>query len=192
VILFVDNFDSFSNLLVSYLQQCGATCLIKRNNDLNIDQLSKMPVKAIVISPGPQTPGKSGGLNGLIGYYHDKLPILGICLGHQAIAQFFGATIIKGRLPVHGKTTMVTHDYHPVFHDVPNPFMAMRYHSLEVRGIENTEITGIAHSEDGVIMGICHRNLPLTGLQFHPESILTKPGFQIIKNWISIHYKPEQ
>jgi anthranilate synthase component II len=192
VILFIDNFDSFSNLLVSYLEQCGASCIVRRNNEMNIGQLSALPVTSIVISPGPQTPDKSGNLQELIEYYHDKIPILGICLGHQAIAQFFGETIEKGNVPVHGKTTQVTHNNHPIFRSLPNPFTAMRYHSLEVANIKNKEIIQIAESTDKVIMGICHNSLPIIGLQFHPESILTEMGIIIIKNWVSLYYDKDE
>ena len=185
MILLLDNYDSFTYNLVDYLAQCGAECVVIRNDAMSLGEIQKQSFKAIIFSPGPKKPSDAGIMMQLLDYYHNKKPILGICLGHQAMGEYFGGTLEKADYPMHGKTTVITHTGHPTFFDMPHSFEVMRYHSLIIRNIENTPLEAIASTATGEIMAMVHRELPLTGIQFHPESILTQHGKQILRNWLN-------
>ena len=183
-ILLVDNYDSFTYILYDYFLQLGVDCIVIRNDELSFDQILKLEFDALVLSPGPKRPEDAGLMPELIAYFHDKKPILGICLGHQGIGEFFGAKLIKAKLPVHGKTSTLFHHNHDLFKGLPDHFEVMRYHSLVLKNIEVTDLEEIATTSSGEAMAIAHKKLPIIGVQFHPESILTEHGLQMLKNWL--------
>ncbi|MCE7925394.1 MAG: aminodeoxychorismate/anthranilate synthase component II [Haliscomenobacteraceae bacterium CHB4] len=185
-ILLLDNYDSFTYNLYDYLSQTGVECTVLRNDTLPLAAFERLDFEAIVFSPGPKRPADAGLMLPLIQCYHDRVPMLGICLGHQAIGEFFGAKLIKAKVPMHGKTTEIRHGGHPLFKDIPSPFTAMRYHSLLLESLDGTPLECIAATADGEIMALAHRTLPLTGVQFHPESILTEYGLQMLQNWVEL------
>jgi anthranilate synthase component 2 len=182
MILFIDNYDSFSHMLADYLRQCGLELHIIRNDETTTDELSRSNWQGIVISPGPATPADSGIVLDIIDRYHQQVPILGVCLGHQAIGQYFGARLIRSHPPVHGKTSDVWHSGTSLLHNVPSPFPVMRYHSLELTDIPEA-LTVTARTADDIVMAIHHTQWPICGVQFHPESVGTPAGLQIIRNW---------
>ena len=185
-ILVVDNYDSFVFNLVQYLQQLGAECTVVRNDAIKVSEADKYD--GVLISPGPGTPEAAGISVELVKYCADKkIPLLGVCLGHQAIAVAYGATVSRSPELLHGKTSSVTHKNKSVLTDIPSPFTATRYHSLaiEKETLPNElEITG--QTDSGVIMAVQHKSLPICGVQFHPESVLTEHGYQMIGNWLQI------
>ncbi len=185
-ILLVDNYDSFTYNLYDYICQLGAVCTVIRNDEYPIKAIQKMSFDGLVLSPGPKTPKDAGLLMQLIQTFHRTKPILGICLGHQGICEFFGAKLVKAALPMHGKTSLIRHTGHPLFENIPLEFEVMRYHSLIIQGIENTDLDIIAGTATNEIMAIAHREFPLTGVQFHPESILTQYGLELLNNWLMI------
>lgn len=185
-ILLLDNYDSFTYNLYDYLVQAGANCLVVRNDAPDLLAFEPGDFDAVVLSPGPKRPQDAGLMPHLIAAWHNRLPMLGICLGHQALGAFFGASIIKASEPMHGKTSLVRHSGHPLFDGIAPYFSVMRYHSLIIKSLEGTPLLPIAHSDDGVIMALAHSTLPLLGVQFHPESILTESGKQIVSNWIEM------
>ncbi|HSI75611.1 MAG TPA: aminodeoxychorismate/anthranilate synthase component II [Lunatimonas sp.] len=183
MILLIDNFDSFSHILADYFLRTGVELRIVRN-DVSVEELKGGNYQALVISPGPETPAKAGNLMEILAYYADKLPILGVCLGHQAIGQYFGADLVKSRRPMHGKVSMVTQiGEHPLFANLPKTFQVTRYHSLELTNLPETLET-ILVGEKGEIMGVSHRSLPIIGVQFHPEAHLTAYGLDLIADWV--------
>lgn len=183
MILLIDNFDSFSHILADYFLRTDVKLRIVRN-DVSLEEVIKEDYQALVLSPGPETPAKAGNLMEILGYYVDKLPILGVCLGHQAIGQYFGADLIKSQRPMHGKVSMVTQmGEHPLLTNLPKTFQVTRYHSLELTNLPDTLET-ILVAEKGEIMGIAHRTLPITGVQFHPEAHLTAFGLELIASWV--------
>ncbi len=186
MILLLDNYDSFTYILYDYLIQLGAECKVCRNDRVTLSAIDKWKPIGIVISPGPGTPEKAGISMECIDRFHQKIPILGICLGHQALGLYFGAWLVKASQPVHGKTSMITHNRKGLFEGLPNPFEVMRYHSLVLVQVEETTLEVAARGPEGEIMAIAHPQLPLAGLQFHPESILTQQGKQILSNWIKM------
>ena len=185
MILMIDNFDSFTYNLVQYLRQLGAEVAVARNNALTIEAIDTMAPEVIVVSPGPGTPQAAGISMDVIRTFSGRIPILGICLGHQAIAAAFGGRIVAARQLMHGKTSTVTADGQSVFKGVKSPFKAMRYHSLAVERETLPECLMItAEAEDGEIMGIRHRDHKTEGLQFHPESIMTTVGKRLLRNFL--------
>ena len=185
MILMIDNYDSFTYNLVQYMGELGADIRVERNDLISIDEIESLAPKKIVISPGPCTPAKAGISVEVIKYFSDKVPVLGVCLGHQSVGAAFGGEIIKAGKLMHGKTSEVRHDGKTLFKDLPNPFTATRYHSLVLNRKtlpDCFEIT--AESDDNEIMGIRHKDLPVEGVQFHPESILTPNGKDLLKNFI--------
>lgn len=188
-ILVVDNYDSFVYTLVGYLQELGAQTTVVRNDDVTLDEAIELARTrdGVLISPGPGNPAEAGVCIDLIKWCGDNnKPMLGVCLGHQALAEAYGGVVTHAEELMHGKTSLVNHTGHPIFHDVNNPFTATRYHSLAaVRDTipESLEIT--AETEGGVIMGLAHREAPLWGVQFHPESVLTEGGYQMLGNWLA-------
>jgi len=182
----IDNYDSFTWILHHYLLLAGHECTVYRNDEITLPQLITLAPERIILSPGPETPLQAGITMQAIDHFHARIPILGVCLGHQALGMYFGAQLIH-TTPMHGKTSQVTHATHPLFNAVPSPFTAMRYHSLAIDGLDNTPLDIIATTADGAVMAITHKTHPCTGVQFHPESIGTGSGLQIIKNWAALH-----
>ncbi len=186
MILVIDNYDSFTFNLVQYLGEMGQELKVYRNDQIAVADIKGLAPDSIVISPGPGRPEDSGIIIETIQKYAGEIPILGVCLGHQAIGAAFGGTIVSAPTIMHGKTSDVYHDGRTIFSDLPNPFVATRYHSLVVDPgsfPESLEIT--AKTEDGVIMGLRHREMTVEGVQFHPESILTEIGKKLLSNFVN-------
>ncbi len=187
MLLLIDNYDSFTYNLYQYLCELGAEVAVHRNDQVTLAEIEAMQPTAIVISPGPCTPNEAGLSCQIIATFGTHIPTLGVCLGHQAIGQVYGGKVIRAPEPMHGKTSLVYHQNQGIFHDLPIPFAANRYHSLIV---ERTtlppalEIT--AETADGLIMGLRHRTYPVEGVQFHPESIMTPLGKNILQNFLDI------
>ncbi|WP_029552105.1 anthranilate synthase component II [Thermocrinis jamiesonii] len=186
-ILMIDNYDSFTYNLVQYFQILGAEVFVKRNDEIGLDQIRDMKPEAIVISPGPCTPKEAGISVEVIREFYKDYPILGVCLGHQSIGYAFGAEIVRAKRLMHGKTSLISHTGEGIFSGLPNPFTAVRYHSLVID--PNTlppflKVT--AWSEDGEVMGVQHTEYPVFGVQFHPESILSEAGLDLLKNFLLI------
>ena len=185
MLLMIDNYDSFTFNLVQYFQELGEEVVVYRNDAITVAGIEKLKPKRLVISPGPCDPPKAGVSVEAIKHLAGKLPILGVCLGHQAIGYAFGGAVVKAGTLMHGKTSMVYHDGKTVYEGIENPFEANRYHSLIVRKDGLPECLEIsAWTSSGEIMGIRHRKYPIEGLQFHPESILTRAGKDILRNFL--------
>jgi len=191
MLVMIDNFDSFTYNLFQYLMQLGAEVRVARNNSLTLAELEDLNPRGLIISPGPGRPEDAGITVAAIRHFSGRIPILGVCLGHQAIALAFGAKVISARRLMHGKTSMITADGRSLFQGIQSPFQAMRYHSLAVarEGLpDGLEVS--AESEDGEIMGLRHRSHPTEGLQFHPESIMTTVGKRLLRNFLKITHQP--
>jgi anthranilate synthase/aminodeoxychorismate synthase-like glutamine amidotransferase len=187
MILLIDNYDSFTFNLVHFLGDLGAECIVRRNDTLTPAEALAMQPEAIVLSPGPCTPNEAGICLELIREAAGKLPIFGVCLGHQAIGQAFGGDVIRAPEPVHGKTSPVHHENSDVFAGLPDPFTATRYHSLIVDAATLPDsLIPTAWTEQKIIMGMRHKTLPIFGVQFHPESIATSHGHEILGNFLDI------
>lgn len=183
-VLVLDNYDSFTYNLVQYFGELGAEVIVRRNDEVTADEVLDLHPDRIVISPGPCTPDEAGVSVELIEAAAEKVPVLGVCLGHQAIGQAYGANVVRGE-PVHGKTSKILHDGAGVYAGLDQGFLATRYHSLiiEPRSVpDSLEVT--SRTEDGVIMGVRHRDLPVEGVQFHPESVLTTSGRKLLANFL--------
>jgi len=186
-VLVIDNYDSFTYNLVQYLEELGADTLVFRNDKINLKELEELKFDRIVISPGPGRPKDSGISCSVIDKFYKKMPVLGVCLGHQCIGSLFGGRIIKAGEIMHGKVSLINHNKCDLFKGIKNPFSATRYHSLiiEKKSLpKNLVIT--ANTKNGIIMGIKDKNFPLYGVQFHPESILTIEGKKILKNFLKL------
>lgn len=179
----LDNYDSFTHILHHYLLQAGGDCRVIRNDAVTLQDLINLQPERLVISPGPGRPEHAGITMAAVAYFHDKIPILGICLGHQALGLHFGAKLVHAPEPVHGKIRDVFHQGHPLFDGLPNPFPAMRYHSLSLQSLAGTGLQPIAQAADDVNMAIVHERYPLFGFQAHPESVGTAGGLRMLKNW---------
>ena len=187
MILLLDNYDSFTYNLAQYLGELGCRVEVHRNDRISVEQIAQRKPERIVISPGPCTPQEAGICVELIQKLAGKIPILGVCLGHQAIGAAFGGKIIRAPKLFHGKTSQIRHDGSGVFRGLPNPFTATRYHSLIVeRKSLPAELQVTAETDDDIIMGMRHRQYLLMGVQFHPESVLTESGKQLLKNFLSL------
>ena len=187
MILVIDNYDSFTYNLVQYLGELGAVLQVVRNDAVDVDTIAAMKPERVVISPGPGTPDDAGISLEVIRKLGTSTPILGVCLGHQAIGQAFGGTVARAGAQMHGKTSAIRHDGRGVFTGLSNPFTATRYHSLAVlRDTVPDELEVTAWAEDGEIMGLRHRRFPIEGVQFHPESILTVEGKRLLRNFLEI------
>lgn len=187
MLLVLDNYDSFTYNLVQYFGELGAELLVKRNDEITIDEIRAMKPEKIVISPGPCTPNEAGISCDVIREFSENTPILGVCLGHQCMGQVFGGDVVRAERLMHGKTSPIIHDGRGVFNGLPNPFEATRYHSLLVKREtfpDCLEIT--AETAEKEIMGLRHKTLPVHGVQFHPESILTTEGKHLLKNFLQL------
>ncbi len=187
MILLLDNYDSFTYNLAQYLGQMGQTLLVRRNDQITLDEIADLAPERIVISPGPGTPKQAGISIPIVERFAGKIPILGVCLGHQAIGDAFGGRVIRAKKIMHGKTSEIHHDGKTIFRDLPQDFPATRYHSLIVeRKSLPDELEISAETEDGTIMGLRHRKLKVEGVQFHPESVLTDAGYRLLQNFLSV------
>ena len=192
MLLMIDNYDSFTYNLVQYFGELGEHVVVHRNDQISLAQIESLQPKHIVISPGPCTPNEAGVSVDSIRYFAGKIPILGVCLGHQSIGQAFGAEVIHAHDIMHGKVSSIYHQQQSVFKGLPTPFNATRYHSLVLNDAslpDVLEVTAWTENADGVdeIMGIRHKTLPIEGVQFHPESILTEHGHQMLRNFLYNH-----
>ncbi len=187
-VLVVDNFDSFVYNLVQYLGQLGVDCVVRRNDAVTVDELADLDVAGVLLSPGPGTPAAAGVTVPMVRAAADAgTPVLGVCLGHQAIAEAFGAEIVRAPELLHGKTSEVVHDGAGVLAGLPSPFTATRYHSLAVdRGTVPAELEVTGSTASGVVMALRHRELPIEGVQFHPESVLTQGGHRMLATWLEV------
>jgi anthranilate synthase/aminodeoxychorismate synthase-like glutamine amidotransferase len=191
MILVVDNYDSFTYNLVQYLGQCGAEIVVRRNDEVTLDEIARLKPDGIMLSPGPCTPKESGICLDILGAALSgkelTMPIFGVCLGHQAIGHIAGGEVRQARNIMHGKASLVRHDGKGLFTGMPNPFRAIRYHSLVVTrdSVPAGFIVTATAEDDGEIMGLRHETLPIEGVQFHPESVLTQEGFRIVENFVN-------
>ena len=187
MLLLIDNYDSFTYNLYQYLCELGAEVEVFRNDKIGVEDIDQMSPERIVISPGPCTPREAGISVETIQHFAGKVPILGVCLGHQCMAEAFGGVVAGAGEIKHGKMSKITHDGKGVFAGLPNPFEAVRYHSLAIVPETMPDVLEVtARSESGIIMGARHKELPIEGVQFHPESILTKPGKQLLDNFLKM------
>ena len=186
MILMIDNYDSFTYNLVQYLGELGADVRVYRNDQITVAEIEQLAPEKIVISPGPCTPTEAGISCEVIRQFAGRVPLLGVCLGHQCIGEVFGGEIIRAPALFHGKTSMIYHDGKSIFRGLPRPFEATRYHSLVIRRDTLPDCLELsAETDDGVIMGVRHRELVVEGVQFHPESILTREGKKLLANFVS-------
>ncbi|WP_293906914.1 aminodeoxychorismate/anthranilate synthase component II [Phenylobacterium sp.] len=187
MILVIDNYDSFTYNLVHYLNELGAETVVHRNDAITVEDALGLRPEAVLLSPGPCTPNEAGICLGLVSRAPESLPILGVCLGHQAIGQAFGGAIVRARALMHGKTSQIHHTDTGVFAGLKNPFTGTRYHSLSVEAGDLPQVLEVnARTDDGEIMGFRHRTRPIHGVQFHPESIATECGHQLLGNFLDL------
>jgi anthranilate synthase/aminodeoxychorismate synthase-like glutamine amidotransferase len=193
MILMIDNYDSFTYNLVQYLGQLGRAAAVYRNDEITLGEIEAMKPEAIFISPGPCTPKEAGVTVDVIRHFYRRMPILGVCLGHQAIGYAFGAEVVRAGRLMHGKTSPVFNDGRTIFRGLPNPFTAGRYHSLLVeRETMPASLEVSAQTEEGEIMGIRHKTYPVEGVQFHPESVLTPNGKRILRNFLDLNVREKE
>jgi anthranilate synthase/aminodeoxychorismate synthase-like glutamine amidotransferase len=186
MILLIDNYDSFTYNLAQFLGQLGEKLEVRRNDQITLDQIAAKKPERIVISPGPGEPQNAGICIDVIREFTGKIPILGVCLGHQAIGYAFGGKVVRAPALMHGKTSRIHHDSKTIFRKLPQDFVATRYHSLIVQKKGLPRELEISAETDGLIMGLRHRKLPLEGVQFHPESVLTEVGMEMLRNFLSL------
>lgn len=187
MILVIDNYDSFTYNLVQYLGEIGQEVVVKRNDEIDLSGIEAMKPDRILLSPGPCTPNEAGICLALIDRFKGIIPILGVCLGHQAIGQAFGGEVVRAERLMHGKTSDIYHDGRTIFQGIPSPYTATRYHSLIVRRETLPDCFEIsAETKEGEIMGLRHKKYPIEGVQFHPESIITEHGLTLLRNFVSI------
>ncbi|NIM07380.1 MAG: anthranilate/aminodeoxychorismate synthase component II [Armatimonadetes bacterium] len=187
MILMIDNYDSFTYILVQYLGELGEKLRVFRNDKITPEEADALSPERVVISPGPCTPNEAGVSNEIITHFAGKVPILGVCLGHQCVGQVFGADIVRAPRLMHGKTSMIHHDGKTIYHDLPNPFEATRYHSLIIQPDSLPDCLEVtAKTDEGEIMGIRHKQFCIEGVQFHPESILTDTGKDLLRNFLAL------
>jgi anthranilate synthase/aminodeoxychorismate synthase-like glutamine amidotransferase len=184
-VLVIDNYDSFTYNLVQYLGELEAEVLVRRNDEVTLEELLRLHPHRIVVSPGPCTPNEAGISLKVVAEASAEVPVLGVCLGHQAIGQAYGGKVVRGQEPVHGKTARILHDGEGVYRGLPQGFEATRYHSLVIEPDSVPECLAVtSRTGDDVIMGVRHRELPVEGVQFHPESVLTPCGRELLKNFL--------
>lgn len=185
MILLIDNYDSFTYNLYQLISELGVECQVHRNDEISLDEVQDLKPQALVISPGPGSPKSAGVSANLIKRFAGRIPVLGVCLGHQSIGEVFGGSIVRAKTPRHGKMSKVFHDGQGLFLGLPNPFLATRYHSLIVEEASLPDCLEIsARTDDGVIMGLRHREFLIEGVQFHPESVATESGRDLVANFI--------
>lgn len=189
MLLLIDNYDSFTYNLLDYFAQLGAECSVVRNDACTLSNVENWNPSGIIISPGPETPQKAGIILPLIQRFHAQIPMLGICLGHQAIGQFFGADLVQAKRPMHGFVSPLVHNEHAMFKNIPQETQVMRYHSLVLQNLAQTPLVITAQTPEGEVMALAHPHLPLYGLQFHPESVLTKQGLKMLNNCLQLMSK---
>lgn len=187
MILLIDNYDSFTFNIFDYLSRLGQETLVIKNDELTIEEITKLPITKIILSPGPGNPDNAGISLAVVAQLSNLYPILGICLGHQVIAQHFGYSVIKAPMPMHGKTDLIYHNEQGLFKNIKNPLSVVRYHSLIVTDemLTNSPMTVSARNKQGLIMGLQHRTLPIESVQFHPEAIKTEHGIDLIANFVN-------
>jgi len=188
VILVIDNYDSFSYNLVQYLGELGREPCVYRNDAISLEKIAKLQVSHIIISPGPCTPLEAGISNDVVRRFRGNIPILGVCLGHQCIGHVYGGVIRRADVPVHGKNSLISHDGKTIFNGLPSPLMVGRYHSLVLDGL-SPELEITAKTEDGVIMAVRNEADMVEGVQFHPESVLTDFGHELLRNFLEYYEK---
>ena len=184
MILLIDNYDSFTYNLTDYFAQLGEEILLFKNDEIEAADLSKLSFDKIVISPGPNRPKDSGNLMSIIEATYSTYPILGICLGHQALGEFFGAQLTHATVPMHGKVSCIQHTGDGLYKNLPKEFNVCRYHSLILKDLENTKLKQNAWTLENECMGIEHSRLPIVGMQFHPEAVLSEYGLSLLRNWL--------
>jgi len=190
MILMIDNYDSFTYNLVQYVGELGEELQVYRNDKITLDEIERLAPDYLMISPGPCTPNEAGISMDVIRHFAGRIPILGVCLGHQSIAQVFGGNVIRAERLMHGKTSEVLHDGRTIFTGIPSPFTAARYHSLIVEEETIPDVLEVsARTPEGEIMAIRHREYPVEGVQFHPESIITEHGKQLLRNFLTTYRK---
>jgi len=187
MVLLIDNYDSFTYNLYDYALQAGIDCHVYRENEITLPEIIKLNPSAFIFSPGPERPENHPLMFEILKYYYNSKPILGICLGYQAIGEFFGAKLVKAEKPMHGKVSAISHTGHQMFSGIPQRFSVARYHSLVLDEMNELEIKPTSCTDEGVSMSLAHDFLPLWGVQFHPEAILTEYGMKIIENWKILH-----
>jgi para-aminobenzoate synthetase component II len=186
-VFMIDNYDSFTYNLVQYLGELGAAITVRRNDQVTVAEIEQAGPSHLVVSPGPCTPDQAGiSMDAIAHFGARRLPVLGVCLGHQAIGQAYGGVVHRAQAPVHGKTDEIAHDGRDVFAGLPQPFTATRYHSLVVDEALPACLELSAWNSDGVVMGVRHRELPVHGVQFHPESVLTGAGLDLLRNFLAL------
>ena len=185
MILLIDNYDSFTYNLYQYLCELGADVRVERNDEISLEEIEAMDPQGIVVSPGPCTPKEAGISEEVVVRFGDRLPVLGVCLGHQTIGYAYGGVVERAPEIMHGKTSMVYHDGKGLYEGLPNPFEAIRYHSLIVNPESLPDFLEVtSRTEDGIVMGVRHKSLPVEGVQFHPESIMTRVGHDLLRNYL--------
>ena len=191
MILVIDNYDSFTYNLVQYIGELGAQPFVRRNNEITLDEIATLRPERIVISPGPGRPEQAGITLDVITRFGPATPLLGVCLGHQAIGMAFGGSVVRATAPMHGKTSSITHDGRGVFAGIASPFTVARYHSLIVQreGLPADLEIAAQTETDGTVMGLRHRRYPIHGVQFHPESIMTREGMHLLRNFLKVEAK---
>ncbi|HEY1047088.1 MAG TPA: aminodeoxychorismate/anthranilate synthase component II [Bacteroidia bacterium] len=185
MLLLIDNYDSFTYNLKDYFEQLGQEVLVVMNDQLDESTL-KIKFERVVISPGPNTPIQSGNLMSMMPHLVKNTPVLGICLGHQALGQYFGAKLLEAELPMHGKVSAITHNQTGIYAGIPNPMNVCRYHSLILKDLDQTDLKLTAATSEGECMGFAHKTLPIQGIQYHPEAILTENGLKLLDNWLNM------
>ena len=192
MLLLLDNYDSFTYNLAQYFGELGCEPVVRRNDQVSLEEIEELRPQHICISPGPCTPDEAGISKEVISRFGSNTPVLGVCLGHQCIAEVFGGKVVRAARLVHGKSSMISHDRTELFAGLPDPFEAGRYHSLTVeRASFPSSLVATAESDDGEIMGLQHRDFPIYGVQFHPESILTTHGKEILANFLALPSRPD-
>ncbi|MGZ5244079.1 MAG: anthranilate synthase component II [Bacteroidia bacterium] len=186
MILLIDNYDSFTYNIYDYLQQCHTNCVLYRNNEISLAEIETLNPEGFVFSPGPGKPADHPLMFQVLEKYYSQKPILGVCLGQQAIGEFFGAELVKAPVPVHGKMSMVEHYGHRMFTGIDNFFQVGRYHSLVLEKCDEKVLEITSKTKEGLCMSLAHKTLPIWAVQFHPESVLTPQGKQIIRNWTAL------
>lgn len=186
--ILLDNYDSFTHILHHYLLLTGHECDVYRNDQLTLTQLINLKPERLILSPGPRTPTEAGITMDAIAHFYNSIPILGVCLGHQALGMYFGAQLVRAPYPMHGKVSSILHNEAGIFNRIPSPTQVMRYHSLAITLSGNEALTATAHTDDGTIMALQHNTYPCVGVQFHPESVGTVAGQQMLDNWARLYH----